>query len=139
MTNKILPFDKLREYSRDCGDDSRRMIARFWARSRAKTRVPTFWERIWPRAEVLRLRAFIDNMRAEEHLAAKNALDLYAENELLHQYKRLAVRGPKAFYTTEQYWLVKKEADKWRDKCTSVERALSKQHDEWTEYMKKHD
>ena len=137
--NKILSYDKLREYAGEFGEDASTRIRRFWARSRAKTHVPTFWQRIWPRAEVLRLRAFIGNMREEEHLAAKNALDLYAENELLRQYKTLAQRGPSAFYTTEQYGLIKKEAAMWRDKCDSIERALCKMHDEWTEYIKKHD
>ena len=136
-SNKILNFDKLKAYADDLGDDASARIRRLWFRSKAKTHVPTLWERIWPRAEVLRLRAFIDNMREEEHLAARNALDLYAENELLRQYKILAQRGPNAFYTTEQYWLVKKEASDWKDKCDSVERALCKMHDEWTDYVKK--
>ena len=70
--NKILDFASLKQYSRESGKEPYRTIMRFWARSKAKEHTPTFWERMWPKAEVLRLRAFVEAMRAEEHMAAKN-------------------------------------------------------------------
>jgi hypothetical protein len=136
--NKILGFDKLVEYSRECSGDVFQMVARLRKRHHERfPHNPTFWERIYPKAEVLRLRAFIECMRSEEQLAAKNALDLYAENESLRRYKLHYNGNTHQFVSVDEYNKVCCESAQWRDKCDAVERALSKQHNEWTEYMMK--
>jgi hypothetical protein len=135
--SNVLSFDKLKKHALDGDAALRKTINRLSQRFDAKTvDKRSFWEWINPRAEVDRLRAFIDAMRQEELLAARNALDLYAENESLRKYKELAVRGPAAFVTTEEYWRVKKELTETQKKLASVSLALDEQMEAWTAYMK---
>jgi len=137
--NKILDFDRLKEYAAGCGDDSRRLVERYWKRAQAKTVSPaTFWEKIYPKAEVVRLRAFIKAMREEEHFAAKNALDLYAENELLKRYKDYANGLTGYLVPSNEHGAVVEELRKTREKMAVVSRALDDQMRAWNEYMINH-
>lgn len=134
---KILSFDKLKEYAGESSEGLQRQITRFSRRAKDKTpKPPTLWERIYPKAEVLRLRAFIEAMRAEEHMAAKNALDLYAENESLRLYKDLADGHMYQFVPADDHKALKKEYEQIKEKLSRVSYELDALQREWTESIK---
>jgi hypothetical protein len=134
---EIRTFDDLREYAAERGEDAIETINRFWRRARRKTiDNQPFWAFINPWGEIRRLRAFIWAMRAEETRAAKNALDLYAENDALRRYKELAEGHMSRFVPADDHRAVKKELEKTRAKLSSVSLALDEQMEAWTAYMK---
>lgn len=133
---EVLSFDKLKKHSLDGDLALRKTINRLSGRHAAKeVKKTSLYEWVNPRAEVKRLRSFIDAMRQEELLAAKNSLDLYAENESLRQYKDLAVKGPTQFAPFDEYERVKKELTITQRKLAGVSVALDEQMKAWNEYM----
>lgn len=134
--SEVLSFDKLKKHSLDGDLALHKTINRLSGRHAAKeVKKTSFFEWVNPRAEVKRLRAFIEAMREEEHTAAKNSLDLYAENESLRQYKELAVNGPAQFAPIDEYERVKKELNDTKKKLAGVSLALNEQMKAWNEYM----
>ena len=137
-SNKVLDFSALKEEAAEIGQDAIASVNRFYDRCRRKSpdrRALSTLVNPW--GEIKRLRAFIYAMREEEHKAARNALDLYAENELLRRYKDLADRGVGQFVTRDDHAVVQSELAQTKQKLASVSLALDNQHEAWMEYMKK--
>ena len=130
--NKIYGFDALKRIAEETGEDASRIVGRFWRRFQAKAlgKRPLL-TLVNPWGEVNRLRAFIDAMRHEEWLAAKNALDLYAENEILRQYKTLADGHMGQFVPIDDHNKVKKDLATTREKLSRAYEEFHAQHEEW--------
>lgn len=138
--SKILDWIRLKEEAIEFGDERAKIIARFFKSHQRKIDENyKRWRMVFnPWGEIRRLRAYQLAMREEDARAARNALDLIAENETLRKYRDIAIGNLYNYVHIDDHDKLKRDLDRANQKCASANRALDKQQAEWNAFMLKY-
>lgn len=129
-SNKIMDYRDLKQYVTHLVKGGSSLIYQAHLSAKEKTKVPPLLK------EIERLKAQLAAQQAEESTVGKHALSLYAENEVLRQYKSLSDGEMHNFVHVDDHAALKKEYATAKEKLAIVSKSLQDFQEQFEAYLR---